>query len=347
MKDKESDCFFSRLFLGKRSTPQKVGLGLILILPLLSLLITTWYSYGSISNIKTESQNIIEHIQDNRAELLTAVISENYKQAKMQTECVKYHIVKNLDEVYQNDKEKMKEDYLSKNLDTPFYQIISSNISAKYLNRDNDKNRIFISNRNTILMDNSLTYSKNSLQKWDIIISGSNNEELLRDSLKHIVAQDGQIVFWVDDKSIDHVKFTIDDVHKPIHQFIYDQIKSGTVQDLYNYSIITASYIFDHEDIFGVPDVSAGKFTDNDKLYIIEVFSIKDMLSKNRELQRSLDNYDILIKAQLDNANNNIQHRMVVTILITLLQIPIFFSIWYLIEYASEAASVIQKNKDG
>jgi hypothetical protein len=65
----------------------------------------------------------------------------------LQTEYIRKEIVEDLEEQYNGDKELMKEDYKSYDPTKPFYRILAKNIDNKFLDVDNDNDRIFIANR--------------------------------------------------------------------------------------------------------------------------------------------------------------------------------------------------------
>ena len=311
-----------------------VLIGGLILLPILSILVTVFYSYETIEDVRKESQAVIDRMNENRYDLLTATITENYKKAKMQTEYVKENIVEELGHEYGDNKNRMKEDYLSHDIDNAFYRVLSSNISNKFINNDTDGNRMFIATRHGILLDNSLRYSNNSFKDWLLIIETSGYKELIQNSLHQIRSQEDKIILWIDEANNEGSSVGIDsnDINKPVSQFIHDRLVQCT-DDLDSFSIITASYIFDHEDIFGVPDVLGGKFTNNDKLYIIQVINIGDMLDSNKELQKSIQDYQATVEMQEEFVNSTIQYRTLITILVVLLEITTFFGICYLAEF--------------
>ena len=108
---------------------------------------------------------------------------------------------------------------------------------------------------------------------------------------------------------------------------------SGNIKELENYSIIAVSYIYDNEDIFGTPDVSAGHDNDNEKIYVIQVVSIKDIIESNPELSKSLNKLDNMIKERQEFASDSVHFKTICIILLSIMGIMTFFGIWYLAEF--------------
>ena len=321
---------------------KKYIIGSVILLPLILIIGTLGYSYYSIEDTKSHMQEVLKEYENSRHDILTATITESYKQAKLQTEYIKRDIVQQLDIAYQGNIETMRSDYWSKDSDTPFYQILSNNISYKYINKDTDGNRVFIANRKGILMDNSITYLENSFTTWEEYLNDTKKNKFLVEAVEQINSKDHNMILWFDDiTALDALEDT-NDMHS-ISSFISNKIGENKMYDLEKFSVLTVSYVFDHKDIFGVPDVVAGKFMNNDKLYIIQVFNIKDMIESNKDLQSSLTKYEALVENTQLRYNKVIQYKTLATILLMVLEVVLFFGVWYLAEFYLYSRSIVNK----
>lgn len=307
--------------------------GLILI-PILVILVSVLYAYEALHDIQVESNKITTQLIDDKTDLIITAITEDYKYAKMQTDAVKSNIVEKLTQTYGDDKELMKTDYLSHDINSNFYQILSTCVSNKYMNRDTSRNRMFIATRSEILIDNSLEYFDNSFRSWDEVIKESGEyKALLERSLTQISTQDDNIILWIDSKQkINNVE-NIEELDHSISEFTHDMIANNDIENLKKFSIITASYIFDHEDIFGIPDIIAGEFTNNDKIYIIQTFNIGDIIESSPELASSLAEYETVVELDNKFLHEAVHYVTLFTIFIVIAEISTFFGIWYLVEY--------------
>ena len=308
-------------------------LGLVIILPLIIVLATVYYGYETIGDEQENYEKTVQYINDSRSMVLTGAVLENYNKAKLQTEYVKAHIVEELVKEYGNNTNLMKADYDSKSASTPFYQILSKNIDHKFINKDNDKNRIFVANKDGVLIDNSLNYANHSFQNWDEIMNRSANYKILQKAINNIHNRNNDdLIIWMDDAE-QNKESEAYDPESPAVQFISQCISQGNISELEKYSVVGVSYIFDTKDLFGVPDVSVGHRNDNDKIYIIQVFSIKDMIESNTVLSKSLTKYDTMIAYQKGAVEDSIHLKMLTIILLTVLEVLTFFGIWYLAEF--------------
>ena len=327
---------------GFKENVKKCIIGSVALLPLIIMLGTLVCSYYGIEDAKNHTNEIIKEYENATYDLLTASITENYKQAKLQTEYIKRDIVNQLDTTYNNDIDRMRSDYWSKDPNKPFYQILSNNISYKYINKENDGNRVFIANRQGILIDNSITYLSNSFTTWEEYLSDTNQKEFLIKTIEAINSKDQNMVLWFDDiKSLDALEDT-NDMHS-ISSFIRSKINDNNIEELNKFSVLTVSYIFDHTDIFGVPDIVAGKFMNNDKLYIIQVFTIKDMIESNKDLETSLTKYNTLINTIQQRCNKDVHYQTLTTIFLVVLELLLFFGVWGLAEFYLYSRSTITK----
>ena len=316
--------------------------GLIAI-PIIIILASTLYAYEALCDLKAKSTEISDQLIDDKTDLIITAIGEDYKYAKLQTDAVKRKIVDELNQSYGDDKESMRTDYLSHNIDSRFYQILSSCIANKYINKDSSANRMFIATRNEILIDNSLEYFDNSFKSWDILIAESADYKstLLKKSLNQLNTQDDNIILWIDaNQTINNID-SIEKLDESISAFIYDEIANNSIDDLKKFSIITASYIFDHKDIFDIPDVESGVFTNNDKLYIIQTFNIGDIVDSNNELMTSINEYETIALSGYQFLTGAVHKITIFAVFLVIFEILTFFGIWYLVEYY-----IYSKNKN-
>ena len=69
------------------------------------------------------------------------------------------------------------------------------------------------------------------------------------------------------------------------------------------------------------------------KIYIIQVLNIGDLLTNNASLQQKLAAYQYNIEQESEEIKSILRTRMALIIVIILLELIIFFGIWYLSEF--------------
>lgn len=306
-------------------------LGVVLLLPMLIILLTSAYLYYQITSNKENFTQTIESLQKSQADILTATVSESHKRAELQTKLVKNDIIARLHETYNDDLDRMKADYESLNNSTPFYQILSDSINSEGLSSNE---RIFIANRNGILIDNSLDHYSNSFVTWENYFDSSIHKQFLEQALQNISIQRGDVILWVEDETdFDSIKFFETNGIVPVEEFFHLMCTNNKIDQLSHYSILSVSYIFDHSDVFGVPDVDAGNFTNNDKLFIIYVSNIGDIITNTHHLHTTLSYYSNIIKVKSEYGKHSIAYDTLLMILIVFLELVTFIGTWYLVEF--------------
>lgn len=312
---------------------------LAVILPIIIILATVFYSYSVIQTEYKLLNDLYINTKKNEADLITYAILENNNKAKLQTTNVKEKIVSDLYEKYNKNTNKMKDDFLSKNINTDFYKILSNNIEGKWLNKNNDNNRIYIATKEGILIDDSINYVDNSFTDWDTIIENTPDHDASKiavDSIKQHKIR--KIILWLDNTSIELNSFRYDESMSYINnknslEFIRDSIINNKLDELSQYNVMVVSYIFDDKDIFGVPDTYAGKKYDNNKLYVVQTYSIKDMIDSNTYLKNTIESNKVLLDKTKAQTDEIIHFRLLVTIFFMIIEILAFFTVWYLAEF--------------
>ena len=322
--------------------------GLAVILPIIMILATICYSYSVMQTEYKLLNDLYVSTKKNESDLITYAILENNNKARMQTIHVKDKIVSDLNKEYSNT-EDMKKDFLSKDINTKFYKILSDNISGRWLNKNNDNNRIFIATKEGVLIDDSINYVKNSFTDWETIINNTPDtitSKIAVDSIKqHKI---NKIILWIDNTSLDINSFKYDPNisylnNKDSIEFIRNAVMDNKLQELSQYNVIVVSYIFDDRDIFGIPDTFAGQKYDNNKLYIIQIYSIQDMIDSNTYLKNTIENNKIILQDTKIKMDYIFHFRLLMTILFMIIEILAFFTVWYLAEFYIYSHNVNKK----
>lgn len=311
-------------------------LGVVLMIPIFIILLSTGYFYYHIQENKINHSNTIEGLKNAQADILSATILETYRRSQLQADLTKKNIVEELMIAYNGNLQEMKNDYSERNLDSNFYQILSNNINDKYINKQNDSNRMFIANRTGILIDNSLSHHKDSFISWNEYFSDAGvNGKLLERAIRDITLQNNKAILWIEGDINYTGSIEILDTNEimSIDDFVHIMCQNNNMEELQKYSFLSVSYIFDHEDMFGVPDVQAGKFMDNDKLFIIQVCSIKDIIIGNHKLHTKLEEYSKAIELKEEVSKTVVAYDTMLMILLIFLELTTFIGTWYLVEF--------------
>lgn len=309
-----------------------------ILVPLVMIISTLFYSYNVLQTEYKYNQMVMDQLYSDKADLLSYAIKENADKAEVQADLVKTSIVKDLYQEYNGDKEAMKRDFNLRD-NNRFYQILSKNIDDKFLNVKNDNNRMYIATKEGILIDDSLNYSKNSFKPWSDIIKDTPNKVLAKDAIDIIQKKkNATVILWIDNTGTVLNRIQYEDTQHystdmTFTSFVEQIVSENNMDELLQYNVIVVSYIFDSEDIFGVPNIVAGQRMDNDVIYVIQTFNIHDMIESNIFLKNSLLNYDIQIEKYNTLFANNANMRVTMCILFVIIEAIGFFCVWYLAEF--------------
>lgn len=309
-------------------------LSIVILIPIITMLTTLFYCYDSIEEDLQSYNKTKEFLGENKAAILYSIIEESNRKSKLQTQFVKNKIVDDLTDYYKTDYYSMKRDFVSKNPNTPFYKILSDNISNMHINRNTDYNRMIIATKDGVLVDNSLTHYQDSFTSWDDIINRSPNPNMTKQAYIDITNQNQKLIL-IDEisSSFAPIATESDDYDTYLKSVIKHYEDNHQFDDFLNYSIVTVSYIYDTKDIFGVNDVDVGTRNDNSKIYVVQLSRIKDIIDSDPRYLKSIMDCDRMIAHQEQFTSQVAKSRITMAALIILMQVLCFFGIWYLAEF--------------
>lgn len=323
----------------------------VIFIPIIMVLVTAGFGYYTIQSEIDTANNRIAALQKTEEQLITYSIIENTHKAQLQNDMVKDSIIYDLNKEYKEDKNRMKEDFESKNLDSPFYKILEDNIKDQYINKKNDNNRIYIGTKDRVIMDESYTYTNNIFRSWEDIIAESPDPYLTEQAVDHMKHpfNNKSLILWIDDNTSKLTGIPYDNSLKAksstTFELIHNAVQENDLNALLQYNIITVAYIFDSGDLFGVPDFSNGHHNDNDKIYIVHTFNIQDILDSNTYLKDSINDTNTTIETIRSNSELVVRERIIIVIVYTILSVLAFFGIWYLSEFFIYFHKVDEENK--
>ena len=184
------------------------------------------------------------------------------------------------DIVRNTDLNKLEKDLnSSKDIPNNLESIFRKNIFNVYLlGIENSNNNIFICNKNGIISDydiNSAT-DKNVTRTWDYEIKNQYNSELAKDTIEKILAMDNynNLVFERKKCDSDSGKMYKEIDNNAIKEIITDKGIDG----LKPYTFLVPIYVTSDGDIFGKYDVVSTHKQNNNKIIIIQEYSLYDYI---------------------------------------------------------------------
>ena len=213
---------------------------------------------------------------------IESVLYENYDKAYSSASSIKSELISGIDVTYGDDRARLKEDLTTLNYSSPIFKLFSMAVIDKYSNNiPNDRNDPFIMSSKGMYTDLSLNRAVKltgqiGIRDWESEYSLHSNPALMRQTILNLVERTGKPVFWEYTQSSNPNHIVL--AHMDIHELrrVFD---AEGVDGLSTYEFGKAVYIFEHEDLFGVPDVNnSSTYTKNDKIIIVAGFSLHDAL---------------------------------------------------------------------
>lgn len=236
-------------------------------------------------DLNTDRARQVARVQESEWIFIESILNENYDKAYDNANKIKSELLVGIDKSYGTDRATLKKDLDSLKYDADIFVLFNKVLKNRYLNGiENDRNDPFIMSSKGMFTDLSLNRAvqltdKVSVRDWESEYKLHYNPYLMKQTITNLVERTGKPVFW---------QYSAPRMAElaPIPQITQMDIAElrrvyyrDGVSGLETYEFGRATYIFEHEDLFGVPDIDgAGKYTKNDKIIVVSGFSLYDVL---------------------------------------------------------------------
>ena len=285
---------------------------IVLLAPMIAIGSEIYQTYIGIQDAKSNYNKSSIEVRSLEWLSIESIITENVDKANMQSSYIKKDVYENLLSAYSGDMAGLKQD-LHNDSASKAYDVMNTAIGNVYLNNKTENNRVFIADRNGVIVDKGYKSSNKNSRLWSSEIESKPNSELASAAIESIINKENTLTFW-------QVKSSNTPVTVVSMDNLKEVFKNDGLQGLASFDILAPTYITDNEDIFGMPDVNShGYKIDNDKLIVIQEFNIYDAVISHRELISSYcsleDNNEFKLKSTISGLVRN----MVVSIAIMIL----------------------------
>lgn len=274
------------------------------ILGLLSFSCLNLYILKNQSDSMIELEEYIKQSTDSEKEnVLNMIMQMGYETIGQNTDLSSKKLENKLLREY--DLQKLKVEFDKSILSEELYEIIKDSLTIKKGNNvlTSNNQMTMVANKDGIIaafnnnsgVGSGLEYTDKILP-WEEFISNSSNPELMRNALKKVLNERNGIAFIEMNTNSGIKTPNIDDI-------IQLYIKNG-ISSLKNYYFLTASYITDDGDIFGISDQTYLTTNENYKLIIIKMVSIEDMMHLFEKEIFKIDQYGNITSTKLEWCND-------------------------------------------
>ena len=248
----------------------------IALIPIIAIGTTIYQAYNDLQESKASLKKAITEIHQTEWISIRAIVDENIAKAQLQADTTKRDLHHKLLINYGNNLDQLRHD-LRVNEPNKAHEVLQEVTSYKFLNKKNDDNRIILADDHRIIADSRLSASLKPNRTWEEETNSRINPVLYKDSVEKILHQ--QVPYAIIESSLYTQSHVGDAMETSDFNVIKSEYLKYGVGALKSYNIIVPSYLTDHGDIFGVPDITPdGTRNVNHKITIIQEFNLFDSI---------------------------------------------------------------------
>ena len=254
----------------------------IALIPIIAIGTTIYQAYNDLQESKASLKKAITEIHQTEWISIRAIVHENIAKAQLQADTTKRDLHHKLLINYGNNLDQLRHD-LRVNEPNKAHEVLQEVTSYKFLNKKNDDNRIILADDHRIIADSCLSASLKPNRTWEEETNSRMNPVLYKDSVEKILHQ--QVPYAIIESSLYTQSHVGDAMETSDFNVIKSEYLKYGVGALKSYNIIVPSYLTDHGDIFGVPDITPdGTRNVNHKITIIQEFNLFDSILQYNSL---------------------------------------------------------------
>lgn len=245
---------------------------ILLIFVLVLILLSFFVTDTVIKKNKANEKYMIEAFKNNNKEINTMLYKAIKREADYKVDQVATEIRRKLVEEYQGDNERFINDYDNQTEESKIIKILNEVLEEKesrFFHVNNDKNDIYIISPKEILADKSIAKaSETDSRTLENEIKKYPNRELAELAYKEILDGNTEELF-IQNKGC----------NSDIIELNIDKVLSLPLEEIQKYEFLSISYIDEHGDIIGTPDVNHKGIKQNSrKIIIIQSFNMSDQI---------------------------------------------------------------------
>lgn len=278
------------------------------------LIILQAVAFGRVfyEDVRIADKNAVIAMDSEKEELwdsIKLVLDNEYTEASYQGDIIKSDIKKELNTSY-IDKDMLAYDLQNPKPTTKANKAFDK-VAAKYSNKVDMMVLVSLGQGSTeslkynwyISNDRDLSRSSNegTIRDFNLEISRHYNETVAKEAFTAITTQSGDYIFWQPEKSA----YTINSMKLSEVERVFT---IGGVEALKGIDFVYVDYIENSSDLMGVPDTLMGQRTNNNKIAVLQVIPLYDVLNANhkdmlvsydKEIQKIQERTDNLITSKL------------------------------------------------
>lgn len=261
---------------------------LLLVILLISVLATIFAALASVEGKSSKDLEEQSYIFRQTAdwEVTSRLIAKEIESSNSNLRVVSKHVIEEIGDEYLYSKDRLKEDLANPSSEKDLYKILRGNVEGVYVNYDNGRNNIMITNRQSVLLNLNVNGRSHTLIKPT---DG-------RGSFEYAIYQlNTPKDYMLYSTQKNHTSVNLEELKEEVAKYGVDVIKS--------YYLLVPTYITNTGDILGTKDYdNVGKPNKTFKLILIQQVSLYDVYSMNKEYFDATEAEAKVYMERLDNA---------------------------------------------
>ena len=288
---------------------------ILALFPVIVVIVQLYYTHQNIFTARYVENLITNNVENQQWDMIRCVISENEKRARLQAENIKNNITHDLIITYKDNVDQLNKDLDSHDKNRDCYKILKANIENMFMNVDSFDNRVYVADREGILVDRDTVKEDRDNRLWETEIQSNADPIAASKAVDMILLKDKHIIYWVAEDSEQSPKDK--DYQHLTLESIRDDISENGIKALKSYDVLVPVYVPNRSMVLNESKTNFhGVLETEKKLIVIQSFNLYDaFIDYNNNFEKLDSTTDLVKNAMRETVNTDIITLLLVVIL--------------------------------
>ena len=279
---------------------------ILALFPVIVVIVQLYYTHQNIFTARYVENLITNNVENQQWDMIRCVILENEKRARLQAENIKNNITHDLIITYKDNVDQLNKDLDSHDKNRDCYKILKANIENMFMNVDSFDNRVYVADREGILVDRDTVKEDRDNRLWETEIQSNADPIAASKAVDMILLKDKHIIYWVAEDSEQSPKDK--DYQHLTLESIRDDISENGIKALKSYDILVPVYVPNRSMVLNDSKTNFHSVLETEKkLIVIQSFNLYDAFMDHNNNFEKLDSTTDLVKnAMRETVNTDI-----------------------------------------
>ncbi len=288
---------------------------ILALFPVIVVIVQLYYTHQNIFTARYVENLITNNVENQQWDMIRCVISENEKRARLQAENIKNNITHDLIITYKDNVDQLNKDLDSHDKNRDCYKILKANIENMFMNVDSFDNRVYVADREGILVDRDIVKEDRDNRLWETEIQSNADPIAASKAVDMILLKDKHVIYWVAEGSEQYPKDK--DYQHLTLETIRDDIRKNGITALKSYDVLVPAYVPNQSISINESKTNFhGVLETERKLIVIQSFNLYDaFMGHNDNFEKLNSTTDLAKNAMSETVNTDIITLILVVIL--------------------------------